>query len=170
MRHPDLGARRLPVRPAHFAATTSCLEDDMSDDTPLGPDLIDGSLAGVRAFLAEMAQLVDGGAAEPVLELLFDGILTCSAVSDEGEGGLAIFAFLPRSAGAQACGIDAALSAEAAKRGYDCLWHAEQGCLVLARTVPLGALRDEPGVLDAIMETAQYARRLVLRSGAFAVR
>lgn len=149
-------------RPAHPRATPSCAAADMPDDI-LPPDLIDGTLAGMRAFLANMAALVDAAdgtdGAEPVLELLLGDILTVSSVTDQAQGGLAVFACLPRG-GAGEGTIDAALVAGAAAAGCECLWHAERGCVVLARTVPLTALHDEPGVLDAIMATADMAGRL----------
>ena len=147
------------ARPAHPAATPSCAAAGQHDDA-LPPDLIDGTLGGMRAFLAEMAALVDAAdGAESVLELLLGDILTFSTVTQESGGGLAIFACLPHNVEGNG-GIEAGLAAAAAAAGCECLWHAERGCVVLARTVPLAALRDEPGVLDAIMQTAGMAGRL----------
>lgn len=153
MRQPNARARSM-----YPAAAPSRLEAGMVDETPLPPSLIDGSLDGVRAFLVEMAGLLeddarqDGAEAEPVLALLLGDVLTVSSVTAAAPAGLAIFACLP--AGAD---VDAPA---AARSGCKRLWHAERGCVVLARTVPLADLRDEPGVFDAILDTAGLAARL----------
>ena len=119
-----------------------------ADQTPpLGPDCIDGSQDGLRRFLAEMAQTMgeEGGAL--VLEL--DGIVVSAMAAPED--GLMVVTRLPRAVTG---------GRRAAPAGCELAWHAELGCEVLLRHLPLAALRSEPDVLDAMLDCADLARVL----------
>lgn len=119
------------------------------DVAPLGADCIDGTQEGLRRFLAEMAQLT--GEAGEVLVLELDGIVTTGMAASQG--GLSIAARLPRTGARRAGGV--------APDGCELVWHAELGCEVLVRHLALEALRGEPDVLDALMDSAMLARALV---------
>lgn len=136
-------AFRLPSRAAGAA--------ERANEAPLEPDCIDGSAARLRSFLAEMAVLAGGAGAS--LELVVAGLLT---VSTPGPcGGLAVLVQLPRSGTRRP---------RSAPPGCTLFWHAELGCDLLLRRVPLAALRSEPDVLDAIMDSADLARSLLDRA------
>ena len=119
-----------------------------ADLEPLGPDCIDGTQEGLRRFLAEMAQL--SGAGGEVLTLQLEDIVASAMLA--AEGGLTIAAQMPRS-------VSPGMR-KMAPAGCELAWHAELGCEVLVRHLPLAALRSEPDVLDAIMDTADLARTL----------
>lgn len=136
-------ACRLPARAPGAAERAS--------QAPLEPDCIDGSAARLRGFLAEMAGLAGGTGAS--LELVVAGLLTVSTPAPCG--GLAVLVQLPRSGSRRP---------RTAPTGCTLAWHAELRCDLLLRRVPLAALRSEPDVLDAIMDSADLARALLDRA------
>lgn len=140
-------ACRLPSRAPGAAERAS--------QAPLEPDCIDGSAARLRGFLAEMAGLAGGAGAS--LELVVAGLLTVSTPAPCG--GLAVLVQLPRSGTRRP-----RLRLCTAPPGCTLAWHAELGCDLLLRRVPLAALRSEPDVLDAIMDSADLARALLDRA------
>jgi len=121
---------------------------DVADGGSPGPDCIDGTQEGLRLFLADMAQLT--GADGEVLTLIFDDIVATAMPAEQG--GLTITAQMPRSALVR--------MARTAPAGCELAWHADLGCEVLVRHLALAALRSEPDVLDALMDTADLARAL----------
>lgn len=134
----------------HHADAIARLTGDALDQiAPLGPDCIDGSQDGLRRFLAEMAQLT--GETGDVLALELDGMLTAAMAAPQG--GLVLTTRLPRGGARVTRGVTLP--------GHELAWHAEQGCEVLARHVPLSALQAEADVLDAMMDQAALARALV---------
>lgn len=123
--------------------------DTYADVEPLGPDCIDGTQVGLNRFLAEMAQLAGDDSAALTVQL---GEIVVVAMP-AAQGGLTIAAQLPRG-GAQRM-------RRPAPAGCELAWHADLGCEVVVRHLPLAALRGEPDVLDALMDSAHLARALV---------
>lgn len=122
---------------------------------PLEPDLVDGTLAGLARFLAEMAQL--SGGAGPGLELVLGDIVAVATATAAPQAGLTITARLAVGEGACA----SRLQMRAAPVGCALLWHGDEGGLVLVRHVALARLRSEPAVFDAILDTAELAQGLL---------
>lgn len=117
---------------------------------PLGPDCIDGSQDGLRRFLVEMAQTM-GDEGEVLALQLGDIVVQAMAAQD----GLTLCARLPRDGGRQG-----RRERRSVPDGCELAWHAEAGCEVLVRHLPLAALRSEPDVLDAMLDCADLARVL----------
>ena len=120
-----------------------------ADVEPLGPDCIDGSQAGLNRFLREMAQLAGEDSAALTVQLGEIVVIAMPAL----EGGMTIAAQLPRG-GTQRV-------RQPAPAGCELAWHADLGCEVMVRHLGLAALRAEPDVLDALMDSAAMARALV---------
>jgi len=125
-------------------------------DTDDGATL-DGSPAAATRLLAQLAALAGQPCAgTPVLELMVGDIVTCTSVAGEAAC-LTVTARLP------ACGqygylpAGAALQETLGQDGIECRWHADEGCYVAVRSVPLAALPDERSLMDAILETADAA-------------
>lgn len=128
-----------------------------TDDTQDGVAL-DGSAAAASRLLAQLAVLAGQPCAgAPVLELMVDEIVTFSSVAVDAAC-LTVTARLPSCGGRGYLPAGAALQEQLAKGGIECRWHADDGCYVAVRIVPLAALPDERSLMDAILDTADAAR------------
>lgn len=128
-----------------------------TDDREEGAAL-DGTPAAATRLLAELAALAgqqQGGT--PVLELMVGEIVTFAAV-DSAAACLTVTAHLPPCEQAGYLPAAAALQDRLGQHGIECRWHADEGCYVAVRSVPLSALRDERSLMDAILDTADAAR------------
>ncbi|WEF32215.1 hypothetical protein [Pseudoduganella chitinolytica] len=128
-----------------------------TDDREEGAAL-DGSPAAAMRLLAELAALAgQQHAGTPVLELMVGEIVTFASVASDAAC-LTVTARLPPCGPAGYLPAGAALQQRLGQDGIDCRWHADEGCYVAVRTVPLATLRDERSLMDAILDTADAAR------------
>lgn len=132
-------------------------------------DILNGSNSSthrMEAFLKEMACLVgqdiDIPGTTPVLELQFGDIRTLTMLlSDSKVPALSITVFLPRQellGYSQQALSDGALGKEDVK-DVAWLWHADEGCYAMIRSIPLQQLPDERSVFDVILDTADQAEQ-----------
>ncbi|WP_256081748.1 hypothetical protein [Massilia sp. YIM B04103] len=128
----------------------------MPSDSPASRPL-DGSRQALLQLLAELCALAgQDAAAPPVLELQLGAVVTRATVG-AGPGGdcLHISVRLPRSP-------PSAYAAQARHSiggdGFDCMWHADEGCHIVVRRMALAAFRDERSVMDAMLDTADLAQ------------
>lgn len=123
---------------------------------------LDGSAAAATRLLAQLAELSGQGCAgTPVLELLIGDIVTFTSVASEARC-LIVTARLPACAHSGYMPASAALQERLRTSHIECRWHADDGCYVALRSVPLAALPDERSLMDAILETADAASALTL--------
>ena len=119
---------------------------------------LDGSAAAAARLLAELAALAGQQCAgTPVLELMVGEIVTFASVASDGAC-LVVTARLPACGQAGYLPAAAAFSERLGHDGIECRWHADEGCYVAVRSVPLKALPDERSLMDAILDTADAAR------------
>lgn len=121
--------------------------DNDDDSHPL-----DGTAAAAARALARLAVLAgQPSAGVPVLELLLGDVVT-SACVEEGGGAacLVVTARLPPGLRVERLAVHV--------DGIERLWHADEGCHVALRRIPLAALRTERALMDAVLETADAAR------------
>jgi hypothetical protein len=113
-------------------------------------------------MLLELAELADQkpDPARPVLELLFDDILTRTSIQDDGETTLlAITAFLPRSE--RRLHEETAMQMALDPASTCLLWDADEGRYVLLAQVPAINLPDDRSLMDAILDTFEKAQALL---------
>lgn len=155
---------RGQTRPTRSMTRKSRRKGDTPDDVP---DEITGRQVG--QLLRDLAALSGQEAGNrPALELLIGDILTRTQVAPEGQDlYLCVTGLLPPGPvhGSPAAVVAAALD-EDERAGFELLWHAEQGRCIAVRRIALRQLVDERGVMDAILDTADMARRCALAVGA----
>ena len=118
---------------------------------------LDGSAAAASRLLADLAALAGQECAgTPVLELMIGEIVTFASVAADGDC-LMVTARLPSSGKSGYLPAGAALAERLGQDGIECRWHADEGCHVAVRSVPLSALRSEQELMDAILDTADAA-------------
>lgn len=119
---------------------------------------LNGSPAAATRLLLDLAALAgQQSAGTPVLELMVGEIITFTSVSSE-TACLLVTARLPVAGKSGYLPAGAKLQEQLARNGIECRWHADEGCHVAVRSVPLAALPDERSLMDAILETADAAR------------
>ena len=123
----------------------------MPQDPTIAPGTLDGSVAQLVHLLRELVEMTgeDTGSV-PVLELQFGDILTRTTVQSSGGNYLLITARLPRC-------DDTGYVAQQEEQGMEYLWHADEGCHIAVRRVPVAELPDERSVMDAILATSDQA-------------
>lgn len=127
-----------------------------TDDTDDGAAL-DGSPAAATRLLAQLSALAGQQCAgTPVLELMVGDIVTCTSVAGD-LACLLVTARLPAGGQSGYLPAGAALQEKLGQDGIECRWHADEGCYVAVRSVPLAELPDERSLMDAILETADAA-------------
>ncbi|MFC7516077.1 hypothetical protein ACFQUU_13765 [Herbaspirillum sp. GCM10030257] len=139
---------------------TKIVQPEISD----AADALDGSAGGMNRLLQDLVELAgqaDQTHFAPVLELRFGDVNTRTTVVINGEVQcLSITVLLPRSEqpeyGVRLPGQFAASQSRAGE--YEFLWHADEGCYVVVRNIPVNTLADEAGVLDAILDTSEFAK------------
>ncbi|QGZ42125.1 hypothetical protein IP92_05480 [Pseudoduganella flava] len=124
--------------------------DPDDDSAPL-----DGSAAAAVRALARLAALAGQPHAQtPVLELQVGDIVTRTCVDSQagaaGGAQLTVCAQLPP-------GLPADGTVQA-PYGIEGMWHADEGCHVALRRIPLAGLRSERALMDAVLETADAAQ------------
>ncbi|GGZ01735.1 hypothetical protein ACFFTM_08725 [Pseudoduganella plicata] len=128
-----------------------------TDDSEEGVAL-DGSAAAAARLLGELAMLAGQACGStPVLELMIGEIVTFASVAADGDC-LTVAARLPSCGASGYLPAGAALAQRLARHGIECRWHADEGCHVAVRSVPLASLRSEQALMDAILDTADAAR------------
>ncbi|WP_147375917.1 hypothetical protein [Noviherbaspirillum cavernae] len=126
--------------------------------------VLDGSAGSMNSFLRDLVELagqVDQTHVAPVLELQFGEVITRTAVVLGGEAQyLSITALLPRGEQPESSvRLPRHFAASRPRAGeYEFLWHADEGCHVVVRNIPVKDLADEAGVLDAILDTSEFAK------------
>jgi len=141
----------------HHTDASTIADDDWFEV----PCKSDGSTEAMRKCLESLAKLTCQNMDEysaPILEFQFGEITTATSLLTSGKGEyLSITALLPRPIG-DALKSTAHLSMSAAIEGdRNILWHADKGCYVIVRELPVSAFLDERSVLDAIADTADEA-------------
>jgi hypothetical protein len=123
--------------------------DPDDDSAPL-----DGSVAAASRALERLAALAgQPHAGAPVLELQVGEIVTRACVDPAGDDGaaqLTVCAQLPPGVP-----VDSTVPAP---QGIEGMWHADEGCHVALRRIPLASLRSERALLDAVLATADTAQ------------
>jgi hypothetical protein len=122
---------------------------------------LDGSIDAMGKCLNVLMKLTCQDINEhsvPVLELRFGEILTMtSLLTIDGRGYLSITAFIPRPTG-DVLQSTAHLAKSATIEGdTTILWHANDGCYVIVRKLPISVFWDERSVLDAIADASDEA-------------
>ncbi|KQV45190.1 hypothetical protein [Massilia sp. Root335] len=122
----------------------------MQNDAGTAPGTLDGSLARITALLRELIELTGHDERDVhALELRFGDILTRTALHAPDGNHLAIMAMLPP------CGDGGYRTPHG--QDMEFLWDADEGRYIGLRLVPIGSLRDERSVMDAILATADMA-------------
>jgi hypothetical protein len=125
----------------------------LPQDPTIASSALDGSVVQLTRLLRELVELTGEEAGPvPTLELQFGDILTRTTVQASDGGCLLITAMLPKC---DEPGYVALAGASASEIEY--LWHADEGCHVGVRRVPVRELPDERSVMDAIMATSDQA-------------
>jgi hypothetical protein len=128
-----------------------------NDDGESGAAL-DGSAGAATRLLADLAALAGQHCAgTPVLELMVGDIVAFTSVASDAAC-LTVTARLPVDGHCGYLPAGAALRERLAQDGIECRWHADEGCYVAVRSVPLSALPDERSLMDAILDTVDAAR------------
>lgn len=128
------------------------------------PDDLTG--AQVKQLLAELTTLTgDTVHARPVLELLIGEILTRTSVEPAGQDlYLSVTGLLPPcDALLPPHAVMPAELDEQERRGFELLWHADEGRYIVVRKIALRNLSDERSVMDEILNTADLAQRCQAR-------
>lgn len=125
---------------------------------------MDDAVERMQRFLQEMVDFVDQTDiryAVPVIELQLGAVLTVTSLLLKSPGpSLSITAFLPRQGATPYRDVLHAMSVggyQGIVGGGEFFWHAEQGCFVVVRLVPVLDFQDERSVLDAILDLADDA-------------
>lgn len=115
----------------------------------------------INRLLRELMELSGQQAADaPVLELLIGEVLTRTSIAPEvADRCLSITALLPKSEQPHYVPrFFSPAAADACPPSAEFLWHADEGRYIVVRKVPVAGLRDERGIMDAILATADIAR------------
>jgi len=140
------------------------LHNDVGD----APGTLDGSLSRISALLRELIGLTGHEAGDvPVLELQFGDVLTRTTLHALDRNYLLVTAILPRCGDSRHVCVPSGTCPSGtcpsgtcpAPHGQDMefLWHADEGRYIGLRMVPIGTLRDERSVMDAILATSDKA-------------
>lgn len=115
----------------------------------------------IKRLLRDLAGLTGEEAAlRPVLELLIGAILTRTSVEPEGEDlYLCVTGLLPPGLPQSAAAAALAMLDEEELAHCELLWHADLGRHILVRKIALRHFSDERSVMDAVLDTADLARR-----------
>jgi hypothetical protein len=132
-----------------------------SDNWVESPCKLDGSIEAMVTCLEALVNLTCQNNSEysvPVLALQFGEISTMTSVLVVSERGyLSITALLPRRADdvvqSTAC-LNISTKIDGAR---NLLWHADKGCYVIERKLPVSIFLNERSVLDAIADAADEA-------------
>lgn len=111
--------------------------------------------------LVQITTPVESSGDTPTLELQFGDIATrTTLLADNDMHYLIIIAQLPRSRRSIREPRAHAASDDAISAPFDLelVWHADKGCYMALRQMPIGDFTDEASVLDAILDTADRSR------------
>jgi hypothetical protein len=139
----------------------SILRREPSDTT----GALDGSAEGMHRFLQELVELTGqsiGANDVPVLELQFGEVATMTSLSANVNAPcLSITALLPRQSQPEYQPLPSVTIETLAPLSdeYEILWHADEGRYVVIRRIPIGELKDERSVMDAILDTSDHTTR-----------
>lgn len=115
----------------------------------------------LNCFLAELTLLAGQGApGTPVLELQIGEIFTRTAVEMGGTNHyLSVTALLPRCQPPHYLPLPFPVRAETSlvSGTAEFLWHADEGCYIVMRKIPVAELPDGFSVMDAILQTSDLA-------------
>ncbi|MEN3365108.1 MAG: hypothetical protein V7606_2382 [Burkholderiales bacterium] len=134
----------------------------MQQNIPENPSPLN-SAAGMRWLLNELVDLAgqhDELAATPVLELQFGDVVTRTTVAiNDGIQCLSVVAELPLTEHiGQPPQSSRPLPTSITQQRTELSWHADSGRYVVVSTTPVSALPEDTSVLDAILDTSEYAR------------
>lgn len=128
----------------------------LQDDTP--EDITGQEIKRLLGDLAGMSG--QAPAPRPALELLIGDILTRTSVEPEGADlYLCVTGLLPPGLAQAPVSVILATLDEAEQPECELLWHADLGRHILVRRIALRHFTDERSVMDAILDTADMARR-----------
>jgi hypothetical protein len=119
--------------------------------------------AGIRWLLQELVDLAgqhDDVNAMPVLELQFGAVLTRTTLAvNDGIQCLSVVAELPMTERIGAAQQPSRpLPSSTRQQRTELLWQAHASRYVVVSTTPVSTLPEDTGVLDAILDTSEYAR------------
>lgn len=128
------------------------------------PYKLDGSIEAMHQCLETLAELTCQDMNQntvPVIEFQFGDIVTMTSLLRVGNRGyLSITALLPRLPDDLPQSTSQLTTSTVTENTHGILWHADKGCYVITRKLPVSSFADERAVLDAIADTADDATAL----------